>query len=113
VDGEIASRLSTPLVIEAANLALTPTAVDALHARGVRVVPDVVANSSSAAMVAHQIAAGNRHDPVQLWKEIESNIKRNTEAVLRLSGELRITSKAAFRRAVDVPVGSGGDVHVG
>jgi glutamate dehydrogenase (NAD(P)+) len=113
VDGEIVSRLSTPLVIEAANLALTPTAIDALHARGVRVVPDVVANSSSAALVAHQIAAGNRRDPAQLWKEIENNIKRNTEAVFRMSGELGITPKAAFRRAVDVPSGSGDDVHVG
>lgn len=113
VDGETAARLSTPLVIEAANLALTPTAIDTLHARGVRVVPDVVANSSSAALVAHQIAAGNGRDPAQLWKEIENNIKRNTETVLRMSGELGITSKAAFRRAVDMPSGSRGDVHVG
>jgi glutamate dehydrogenase (NAD(P)+) len=111
VDGEIASRLSTPLVIEAANLALTPEAADGLHSRGVRVVPDVVANSSSAALVAHQIAAGNQRDPAQLWEEIESNIKRNTEVVLRMSRELDITSKAAFRHVLPVPSGSEGDVR--
>ena len=113
VDGGVASRLNTPLVIEAANLALTPAATDALHARGVRVVPDVVANSSSAALVAHQIAAGNERDPVQLWEEIESNIKRNTKAVLKMSEELDITTKAAFRRVVHAPFESGGDVRVG
>lgn len=109
VTDEIASRVSAPLVIEAANLALTPTASDVLHARGVRVVPDVVANSSSAALVAHQIAAGNQSDPVLLWAEIESSIKRNTEAVLRISREMDITPKAAFRRVVHLPSGSGGD----
>lgn len=113
VDGEIASRLSTPLVVEAANLALTPAAIDALHVHGVRVVPDVIANSSSAALVAHQIAAGNQRDPAQLWEEIERNIKGNTEAVLRMSKELGITAKAAFRRIVQMPSGSGGDVRAG
>lgn len=113
VDDEIASRLSTPLVIEAANLAVTPAAADVLHARGVRVVPDVVANSSSAALVAHQIAAGNQRDPVELWDEIEGNIKRNTEAALRVSRELDITSKAAFRRALHVPSGSVGGLRAG
>jgi len=113
VNGEIASRVSTPLVVEAANLALTPTATDLLHARGVRVVPDVVANSSSAALVAHQIAAGNQRDPTQLWEEIESNIKRNTEAIFRMSRGLDITPKAAFRRIVHVPSGSGGDARAG
>ena len=113
VDGEIALRLSTPLVVEAANLALTPAAIDALHVHGVQVVPDVIANSSSAALVAHQIAAGNQRDPAQLWEEIERNIKRNTEAVLRMSKELGITAKAAFRCIVHMPSGSGGDVRAG
>jgi glutamate dehydrogenase (NAD(P)+) len=113
VDGEIASRLSTPLVVEAANLALTSAATDVLHAHGVRVVPDVVANSSSAALVAHQIAAGNQRDPASLWEEIESNIKRNTEAVFRMSQGLGITPKAAFRHIVHLPSGAGGDVRAG
>jgi len=111
VDGDVASRLSAPLVVEAANLALTPAAADVLHAHGVRVVPDVVANSSSAALVAHQIAAGNQRDPAQLWEEIEGNIKRNAEAVLRMSREMDITPKAAFRRLVRMPSGPGGDIR--
>jgi hypothetical protein len=74
-------------------------------------VPDVVANSSSAALVAHQIAAGNRCDPVPLWAQIESSIKRNTEAVLRMSREMDITPKAAFRCVVHLPSGPGGDVR--
>ncbi|HET9896586.1 MAG TPA: Glu/Leu/Phe/Val dehydrogenase dimerization domain-containing protein [Streptosporangiaceae bacterium] len=109
VNDEIASRMSTPLVVEAANLALTLAASDVLHMHGVRVVPDVVANSSSAALVAHQIAAGNQRDPAQLWEEIESNIKRNTNAVFKVSREMNITPKAAFRHVVHTAPEPGGD----
>lgn len=101
VGGNIAAQIRAPLVVEAANLALTPTARTVLHANAVRVVPDVVANSSSAAMVGHQIASGNTISPSALWADIESKIKRNTAAVHRLSERLDIDPKSAFRRAIE------------
>lgn len=101
VGGDIAAQMRTPLVVEGANLALLPAARHTLHVNGVRVVPDVVANSSSAAMVGHQIASGNTIDPQELWANIEVNIKRSTEAVDRLSRQLDIDSKSAFRRIIE------------
>jgi glutamate dehydrogenase (NAD(P)+) len=100
VDGDSARRIQTPLVIEGANLALMPAARSVLHALGVRVVPDVVANSSSAAMVGHQIASGNTISQQVLWADIEANIRRNTDAVDRISKELDIDPKSAFRRII-------------
>lgn len=101
VDGEIAALIRAPLVVEAANLALLPGARTALHSRSVRVVPDVVANSASAALVGHQIASGNTLAPRVLWAEIEANIKRSTEAVERASKQLDIDSKSAFRSVME------------
>lgn len=101
VDDEIAARIQTPLVVEAANLALMPGARNALHSNAVRVVPDVVANSASAALVGHQIASGNTLCPRVLWAEIETNIKRSTEAVDRVSRQLHVDSKSAFRRIIE------------
>ena len=107
VDKELASRIRVPLVVEAANLALLPDARQALHRSDVRVVPDVVANSASAALVGHQIASGNTLRPDILWDYIENNIKRSTDAVERLSKRLDIDSKAAFRYFIDSGSNSG------
>ncbi len=115
VDREVAALIQAPVVVEGANLALMSSARALLHERSVRVVPDVVANSASAAMVGHQIASGNTLAPRALWAEIEANIKRGTEAVERASRELHIDSKSAFRRLMEaganahVP-GAGGDL---
>jgi glutamate dehydrogenase (NAD(P)+) len=101
VDHNIAARIRTPLVVEAANVALTPSARSVLHANAVRVIPDVVANSASAALVGHQIASGNTICPATLWAAIETNIKRSTEAVDRVSKQLDVDSKSAFRRVME------------
>jgi glutamate dehydrogenase (NAD(P)+) len=101
VDDDLAQRIRSPLVVEAANAALTESARARLHRRGVRVIPDVVANSASAALVGHQIAAGNTRSPTELWGLIEQSIRSNTDGVERLSRRYDIDSKAAFRRAFD------------
>jgi glutamate dehydrogenase (NAD(P)+) len=101
VDGDIAARIQTPLVVEAANLALLPDARHRLHANAVRVVPDVVANSASAALVGHQIASGNTLSPQVLWADIEKNIKRSTDAADRVSKQLDVDSKTAFQRVIE------------
>ena len=98
VGGDVAAHVQAPVIVEGANMALTPDAIGALRARSVRVVPDVVANSASAALVGHQIASGNTLPPGALWADIEANIKRNTATVERLAKQLDIDTKSAFRR---------------
>jgi glutamate dehydrogenase (NAD(P)+) len=106
VHSDLASRIRAPVVVEGANLALLPDARQVLHRNGVRVVPDVVANSASAALVGHQIASGNRLSPALIWGYIEDNIRRTTDSVERLSNELDIDSKTAFRRVIESAAGS-------
>ena len=100
VDAKLAAGIQAPVIVEGANMALLPDAIESLHGRGVRVVPDIVANSSSAALVCHQIASGNTRTPETLWEEIEHNIKSNTDAVERISKQLGINTKQAFRRVI-------------
>jgi glutamate dehydrogenase (NAD(P)+) len=100
VDHDLAVLVQAPLVVEGANLALLPAARGVLHAKAVRVVPDVVANSASAALVGHQIASGNTLSPPALWADIEGNIRRCTDAVEKVSKDLDIDSKSAFRHLV-------------
>jgi glutamate dehydrogenase (NAD(P)+) len=101
IDVDIAWQIRTPLVIEAANAAITDPGRATLHCRGVRVVPDVVANSAGAALVAHQIASGNTRPPAELWASIEHSIRSSTNEIERVSRRFDIDSKAAFRRAFD------------
>lgn len=101
VDGGLAARIQAPLVVEGANMALMPDARNILHANGVRVVPDVVANSASAALVGHQIASGNTLAPGALWTDIEANIKRTTDEVEKASKRLNINSKSAFQHVME------------
>ena len=75
VDEVLAARLRAPLVVEGANFGLTGAARGCLHARGVQVIPDILANSSSAAMVALQMASGNRLSHDRLWDQIRSSIQ--------------------------------------
>lgn len=101
VDDAIASHIQAPLVIEAANAAVTDSGRTTLHRRGVRLIPDVVANSASAALVAHQIASRNTYPPAELWALIEDSIRSSTDEVERISQRFQIDSKAAFRHAFD------------
>lgn len=85
IDTKIAGSIACPLVVEAANLALQDAAREHLHERKITVVPDVVASSSSAALVAHQLVGGNRRLTTDVWGTIQSAIETNTRDILRLS----------------------------
>ena len=93
----MANQIKVPLIVEGANMALQQAAREALLLRSVRVVPDVVANSSSAALVGHQLATANTMDFKLLWKNIEASIKRNTDLVQEISLEFGVDSKTAFK----------------
>ena len=72
----LAARIQTPLVVEGANFGLTGGARAALKERDVLVIPDILANSSSAAMVALQMASGNQYSASQLWLRIQESMQR-------------------------------------
>ena len=65
-------------------------------------IPDLIASSSSAAMVARQMAAANQLDGETLWRETQDAIASNTRrdlAAAEVSGE--DVRSAFLRRLVD------------
>jgi glutamate dehydrogenase (NAD(P)+) len=85
VTESIAATVRAPVLAEGANAALLPAADELLFKKGHWVVPDVVANSSSAALVGHQIAAGNTLEPEAVWRRIEQTLRRVTAEILDAS----------------------------
>ena len=70
--------------------------IEVLHQRSRKVVPDLIASSSSAAMVGHQMAAGGAMAPKALWERVRVAITENTRKVLDLSAGRELESRAAF-----------------
>ena len=78
VSAEQAKHISAKVVIEGSNFGLTKGARKVLLRRGVVVVPDVIASSSSASMVARQLTSRNSRPNDELWAEIERSIREAT-----------------------------------
>ena len=96
VDDVLAGRIRAPIVTEGANFALTEQARRVLAARNVVVIPDVIASSSSAAMVTHQLASGNAVAPDELWANIEHTIARSVALGIANARRLGITVREAY-----------------
>lgn len=72
-------RLRTRLVLQGANIPLTPEAEAALAARGVVVVPDFIANAGGVICAAMEYAGATR---VAAFDAIAERIRSNTQQVL-------------------------------
>jgi glutamate dehydrogenase (NAD(P)+) len=100
VSEHLAQGIAAPLVVEGSNFGLTEVARAVLQDRGVAVIPDLIASSSSAAMVARQMAARGRLGADELWSSIETAIDEATGiamAAARESGtDVRTGYLAAF-----------------
>lgn len=92
-------RLSTRLLAEGANIPLSPGAEAALHARGVTVLPDFIANAGGvicAAMEYHGAAQSTA------MASIAEKLRANTESVLRTARAQGCTPReAALQLAVE------------
>ena len=93
VDAPLAAQIAAPLVVEGSNFGLTDEARTELHRRGRVVIPDLIASSSSAAMVARQMAARNTLGEAALWRDIRAAIAQETReslaAALRSGADVR------------------------
>ncbi len=98
VDRAVATEIRCPLVIEGANLGLQANAYTELHRRGVVVIPDVIANSSSAALVGHQLASGNALPPRVVWHRIREAVEEAVRNTLAHSKRAAIPPHQAFNR---------------
>jgi glutamate dehydrogenase/leucine dehydrogenase len=97
VSAEDAKHIRAKVVVEGSNFGLTKGARAVLLRRGVVVVPDLIASSSSAAMVAHQLCSKNSIAEEQLWSQIEGDIRGATirygEEAAKSGGSIRQAMK--------------------
>jgi len=100
VDLACAAQIRAGVVVEGANFGLVAGGHDVLTRRGALAIPDVIASSSSAAMVAHQIAARNAVPPDVLWARIESSIERSVREAIAIARRERTSVRAAYLAAI-------------
>lgn len=86
------SRLRTRLMPQGANIPCTAEAEQALHARGVLVVPDFIANAGGVICAATEYRGGTQHDA---FAYIDERIRANTRAVLEESRRNKTLPRAA------------------
>ncbi len=98
VDGQVAKNIKANYIIEGSNFGLKLDARDELFERSVVVVPDIIASSSSAAMVCSQMGSGDQIDPEKLWKNIKLGIFKSTQACLEISKHDKISIRNALNK---------------
>jgi len=92
VRADNASRLRAQLMPQGANIPCTPEAERMLHARGVLVVPDFIANAGGVICAAIEFRGGTQH---QAFEYIDERIRANTRAVLEESRRNKTLPRAA------------------
>lgn len=92
-------RLKTRLMPQGANIPCTPEAEAVLHARGVLVVPDFIANAGGVICAAAEYRGGTER---QAFDHIADRVRANTRLVLEASRrDANIPRAAALALAVD------------
>ena len=100
VDAGLARDLDFRLVVEGANLPVSPAAQEVLRERGVTVVPDFIANAGGVIGAAFAMDARHSAFPVEpetVFAAISAKLRANTVEVLD-AARGGITSHAAARR---------------
>ncbi len=86
------ARLRTRLVAQGANIPCTPEAEQALHASGVLVIPDFIANAGGVICAAMEYHGGSQHEA---FASIDERLRANTQAVLEESRRAKTLPRAA------------------
>jgi len=73
------SRLRTKLIVEGANIPVTPEAEKYLHERGVLCIPDFIANAGGVICAAMEYRGANQ---AEAFSSIKEKVQWNTEQVL-------------------------------
>jgi glutamate dehydrogenase (NAD(P)+) len=91
-----AERVTARLVVEAANGPVTPAADDILSARGVKVVPDVLANAGGVVVSYFEWAQNIEN---QQWED--ADVLEKLRKKMRRATELVLTRRAALVESID------------
>ncbi len=101
IDENRARRINAPVVVEVSNFGVTPLARIILQDRGILVIPDVIASSSSAALCAHQLASGNGYSKEAVWQKILGAIEKATLTNIKKAKELRQDVRSTYIQNIE------------
>ncbi|WP_432013019.1 Glu/Leu/Phe/Val dehydrogenase dimerization domain-containing protein [Streptomyces cucumeris] len=115
IDAVNQSRIDTRIIAEAANMPTLPEAEAALHARGVQVIPDFVANSATNAWWWWTLFGDIGADAAQADRKVRESMRRITTDMLTNARQFGITPRDAALgvvgnkiAAIDARFGTGG-----
>lgn len=100
VDGACAERLRFGLVVEGANLPLTPDAQRVLADRGIPVIPDFIANAGGVIAAAFAMDARHSAFPAErdkIFASVSQRMRANAATVLDEATRLGVTTHEAGR----------------
>ncbi|MFH1750185.1 MAG: Glu/Leu/Phe/Val dehydrogenase [Candidatus Micrarchaeota archaeon] len=80
------------LIVQAANIPISERVEAELEKRGIRMIPDFVANAGGVISSYVETIGGS---PEQMFKIVEEKIKKNTLLVLKLAKEKKLTAREA------------------
>ncbi len=86
------ARLNTRLVVEGANIPITPKAEKMLHDKGTLCIPDFVANAGGVICAAMEFRGASE---AAVFEIIEDKIRRNTEQILETIRTSKLTPREA------------------
>jgi glutamate dehydrogenase (NAD(P)+) len=95
-------RLKTRLVLEGANIPITPAAEQVLHERGVLVIPDFIANAGGVICAAMEYAGATEATALAT---IAEKIRANTQAVLDAARSRHIPPRQAAQELATARIG--------
>ncbi|MBR0683724.1 Glu/Leu/Phe/Val dehydrogenase [Roseomonas eburnea] len=98
IDATNVHRLQARILAQGANIPCTAEAEAALHARGVLVLPDFIANAGGVICAAVEYHGGNEEDAIHT---ITTRIHANTEAVLEEAARAGTPPRAAALRLAE------------
>jgi glutamate dehydrogenase (NAD(P)+) len=104
IDVTTARELQATIIVEGANLPITPDAQTVLAERGVAVVPDFIANAGGVVAAAYAMDARTSAFPVepeQIRVAVADRLRRNSIAVLEASARDNVTTHVAARRLAE------------
>jgi glutamate dehydrogenase (NAD(P)+) len=104
LDGTAARRVRCGMVVEGANLPVTPAGLTVLRERGIVVVPDFIANAGGVVAAAFAMDARTAAFPVQerpVLDAISNRIRANTAIVLELADREELEPHVAARRLAE------------
>lgn len=105
IDANVASRVQAKVVLELANGPTTPEGDDALFARGIYVIPDILANSGGVTVSTYEWEQNLKQEhwtEADVFTRLQTSMRQEALAILGLSRELKTDlRRAAFLLALE------------